>query len=241
MIAFTLISILIFVFLIYLLTTLFAKAKRSIFPWKKVYYFLAGYIALLCIVHVAYALIPEERFTEIEPVVEKDPLKKYDELYETVRAGKGEEADASLVEKRWEKQYPFKALYIKNDREDLDWHFSIVIERKKTNDGKIEGVLYKNAAEVKLSGFTTVIPLRPPQLKWDEDQFIIRPQKLHVHYAFFDMDDVTKQFLGRKNEQNDGHGSFEGSAFPYHLIYLRIPKDVSVINESNMNVELIGD
>jgi len=109
-------------------------------------------------------------------------------------------------------------------------HHRIWIEKKHSNDGKVEVFSFISPHIINNIDFTDKVI--PPEIKFVGDRITIFPQeKLEIRYSRFDQDFTSKQFLDSASIPYSNV-----TIFGMQAIYVRIPNNVEVIVDDELNV-----
>ncbi|MGE6257686.1 hypothetical protein ACQKCU_07205 [Heyndrickxia sporothermodurans] len=200
---------------------------------KKLSGILSIYISILLLSVILSAFIPHQNEMSIRKVntVEDES----ENLYDQVISGKVNKINQKLINKKWDRNYPYKQLniHVKNNN---NLEMPIIVERKTTNDNKIEGVLFKPFME--MDEFVITKKFDPYQLAWSDDTLtIIQPEQIRLKFSLFKRDFTVSQFTGDVSKE-DNHSS----AYRYPILYLHIPKDLKIVSDKKVeSIEYIGD
>lgn len=196
------------------------RMKKQYLPSKKLIWVLCGYVAVLLISTAVYLLIPTMQSTQ-------DHSRPSDTIYNKIMSGDYSSIDPKLIALKQEKDYSKKELriglghFVFDDSESE----SVFIERKATNDGKIEAYLYQPTYII--NGVDVTRKLPSLQLEWsDGTLIIIQPEKVKLKFALPAKELIGSQFSG---DGDLGHDTYMVSQD--QTLFLRIPKDLKVINK----------
>ncbi|NEU30692.1 hypothetical protein GN156_07845 [bacterium LRH843] len=200
-----------------------ARRRGSYYYSRRVKWTVIGYVTVLIVSFVLMSLIPSAESSD---------------------AGNERGEDVTFVTQATSNETSVGRIYrIENamsDRSEWDYQedqltitaatneyiiYPIVIERKETNDNRIEAIFYKGQSRVGEIDFTDQI--HPPHMSLAEQTLTIAdPPFVDLSFTMFTKEFTITQFT----EEN---GSFFESPWIIgdRLLYLRIPKDVEVIHE----------
>ncbi|MGE8204825.1 hypothetical protein ACQKP0_09700 [Heyndrickxia sp. NPDC080065] len=229
-------------FLIIFLVIFFFRKSNTSFPKRKksrvkisnkISMILSIYIGVLLLSAILCAFIPQSK--EVTFNKKNETENQWEYLDKLISAGKVDQINQSFVAEKWEKDYPHKQLKIEVNSDTLE--LSILVERKQTNDDKIEGLVFK--PEMEMDNFNIEIgeTFKPYQLEWMNDTVSFGSQKpINLTYSLFKKEFTITQFTGETSEDNHHGGSYR-----YPVLYLKVPKDLKIIHdEDKVNIEYIG-
>ncbi|MFD2442462.1 hypothetical protein ACFSO7_00380 [Bacillus sp. CGMCC 1.16607] len=196
---------------------LFFRARIKFVTVKVTHWILFIYVGLLMLSVVVAPLLPGTVLSH-DRIREENQYPIYDFLLE----GKLDEIDSKSIVQKQGFEYENKVLTITLNKEAGT---NIFVERKTTDDGKIDAFVLSEGLLVNDLDFTDkVLPI----------QFSLTDQTLAIHYPKQQKIDITlinrefviKQFKGEsiRNDRVSGFGE--------QKIYLRIPKNLK-LNEMN--------
>jgi len=199
---------------------------------KKVSWFLGGYIALLVFCMVLVTALPNRDMVQRKMVKEGDLEKESTALYNSALEGKIDKTGKKYLTKRWSFEYQDRKLNIAVENHE-SFNTGIVVERKNTNDNKIEAVYYKSRSSI--NGIEVTGRIKPIDIKLARNTLTITKQSMvKIQFSQFENVFSINQFTGGKMFYHESN-FYEGQS----ILYLRIPKKLELNNQSEMNLELV--
>ncbi|MFF2446972.1 hypothetical protein ACFVSW_07695 [Neobacillus sp. NPDC058068] len=200
---------------------------------KRVYWIFSSYVVILLAGMV---------FASVHPSIIIDGWKKasgedFDreglELYDAAVEGKIDQVDSKFLRKKWDFNLQDKKLNLVVQNDEY-LNTSIIVERKNTNDGKLDAVFYQTGSSV--NGMDISELANPPGLKLAGDQLIImKPKEGKFEYSEFANVFSISQFTGEAS-LFEHHSDFTGGQ---SILYLRIPKDLELHDQSNQDIQFV--
>ena len=210
--------------------TVFRKGKFSY--RQRVCLIFSGYVAVLLICVVLDTVYPVKIVNEWKKVDTKVLEKESIDLYDTALAGKIAKEGSEFLRKKWNFDYNGKQLNIAAIQDEY-LNTSVVVERKNHNDGKIEAAYYQTRSSV--NGMDITEFAHPPRLELAENGLLLRnPKKSKIKFSEFTNVFSVKQFTEEDFFGHDSHFS-EGQS----ILYLRISKDLELIDKTNINLNYV--
>lgn len=215
-------SILVFLPLILLIAIplfyLFISQKVK-FTAKITHWLFLGYVTILLLAMVGSYFIKGKEFVKAEEIF----------LHPLLLEGKIEEIDKSYIMMKESIPYEGEELFIKNNaREDI---YSIFIEEKEENDGKIDITMLGN---INVGGLNLTEMLKPPKIQISGEELIVSPFELQeIKVANVRNELVIIQI----RPENESFSTSSNIEYPY--IYLRIPKGLTIVNNPNLYIEYV--
>ncbi|MEB6549968.1 hypothetical protein MXL46_12810 [Heyndrickxia sporothermodurans] len=211
------------------------KKQRFYLSNKRIFWMVISYMLILILAAGIYAFIPQKQIPVKEHVGEDGYNMIADQLYNAAVNGEIEKIDPSFATNKWEKKFQEKQLNITTTNPDK-LNTTVVVERKKTNDRRIEGVYYKTTSNIDGIDITDKIPL--DHLKWSKDTlFLVPAEPIKFSYLLFDKDATLRQFTKEPSIRDGGFDSDFGS----NILYLRIPKSLKIIESEEIGIQYVGD
>lgn len=199
---------------------------------KKVRWIFGAYIIILLIAAALSTFIPEKEMNNGKKADMNRLTKQEDELNTAASAGKIGKYDSKFLRKSWNFTYSDHQLTLAAPN-DQSTDILIVAERKSSNDGKIEASFYKTG--IALDDREITWPVAPPLVELAGNRMNIKEKLTKIIYTVFTNSFPIRQFTG---ESNFSHGSsFDDGA---SILYLRIPKDLRLNPQENLNLEYVG-
>jgi hypothetical protein len=192
----------------------------------------AGYLAILLICVVLDSVLPAKGMLEWKVVRTGDLEKENANLYDAALKGRIDKVDPKLKVKNWNFDFHDQKLTAVVQNNEVLYN-QVVIERKKTNDDKIEAVYYKTRSSMNNMDITQLV--NPIALKLAGDQLtLIPPQRSKTKFSEFANVFSINQFTGEKTFSHSSN-FVEGQS----ILYLRIPKDLQLVANDNLNIEFV--
>lgn len=194
---------------------------------------LGGYIAILLICTGVSPLLPDDKEVKYKIINDSRDLdKESTKLYEDAIEGNIDRIDNKFINKKWNLDYEEQELTIATENDELI-STAIIVERKTTNDGKIEAIHYKTRSTVNNMEITELE--NPLRIELNENTLSIKnPEKVVLKFSQFQQAFTVNQFTGEKPFSRATH--FYGGT---SILYLKIPKDLKLIDQSNINYQFI--
>ncbi|WP_042357230.1 hypothetical protein [Bacillus rubiinfantis] len=191
------------------------------------------YTLVLLVCMIISNLVPFNNMTELEESNSKKLERDSTALYEAAVNGTIAEKGKDFLRKNWE--FPFDGKSFKLAlAEDSYFNFTIVIERKLSNDGQIDASFYMAGSEVNGLNLTTLI--QPPLLEVQEQKLLLsNSPENDLKFSQFVNVFPIRQFSGERLFGGDQPTS-EGTS----ILYLTIPKDLDVENPEEVNVQYVN-
>jgi len=191
-----------------------------------------SYLAILLICVVLDSVLPAKGMTEWKKVHKQDLEKEGLDLHEAAVKGQIAKVDHEFRVKNWNFDYHGQKLNTAIKSNEF-LNTQIVIERKNTNDDKIEATYYKTRSSMNNLDITSIY--KPIGLKLEGDQLsFLAPQKSKMNFSEFANVFSVNQFTGEKSFSHNSE-FMEGQS----ILYLRIPKDLQIIDKSNLSFEYV--
>jgi hypothetical protein len=193
-----------------------------------------AYLFLLLSSTVVYYLLPD--IESNNSVVSKNEAlnidqedKRIQEFYTAAESGNLDQFEDAIVKDQWSFDYSGSQLEIVDNLNAM----LQVVERKETDDEKIEVTFYttKNI----LGGIDVTNNINPISVTYKQNRLnILPPEQYEINIASFKKDFVVSQFNG---ENTPFHStSYSGG---HQVIYIKIPNKVEVINSPY--VQYVGE
>lgn len=207
--------------------------KGKISYSHRVLWIFGGYIAVLLICVVLAAVHPVKTTDGLKKVNYKDVEQESIDLYETAVEGRIDQVDKKFIRKQWEFTLTGQQLDISVENEEYQ-NTSIIVERKNTNDGKMEAVFYRTRSNV--DGIDITELATPPKLVLTEAGLTLKnPKKGKLAFLVFSSPFSVSQFTGEASFSDHDSPITHGQS----ILYLRIPKDLVLPDQSNLNLQFV--
>ncbi|NHC40389.1 hypothetical protein G6549_10435 [Bacillus sp. MM2020_1] len=234
------IPILIILFIVIIISAFVVKIlKRSVNKKGKYLYsnrvrwIFGGYISLLLICGIVVAVTPDKSTTDLETVNIKELEKENIALINAAEAGKIDTIGSKYINKKWQLDYPEQKLNVVVENGEF-LSTQIFVERKNTNDHKIEAVAYKTRSSVNDMDITKLT--NPLRLKLvGKTLSLMNPTKVKLEFSMFNNVFAVNQFTG-EDSLFEHHSSFSDGQ---SILYMRIPKDLELIDKSNIYIQFV--
>jgi hypothetical protein len=192
----------------------------------------AGYLAILLICVVLDSVLPAKGKVDWKMVHHRELEKEGTDLYDAALKGRIDKVDPEFLVKKWDFDYHDQKLTTAVQTNEF-LSIPVVIERKNTNDDKIEAVFYKTRSSMNNMDITQLA--NPIGLKLAGDQLtLIPPQKSITKFSEFANVFSVNQFTGEKKFSHSSN-FVQGQS----ILYLRIPKDLQLVANDNLNIEFV--
>lgn len=177
-----------------------------------------------------FSVRSQEEITKAEQV--------YKVIFSTETPDKGKLDNLESVYKKGELNYQYSEneLEIAPLKEGMGIS-NIFVERKETNDNKIQVFFYTTPTILK--NYDVTEAMNPPRVYFTGKRLnIIAPEKAEIHVARFTKEFTLVQFSDEKwifdHQQNDLMG--------INIIYLQIPKNLKILNDeqTGININYVG-
>lgn len=199
---------------------------------QRVCWIFGGYVAILLICVVLDTVHPVKIINGWKKVDTTELEKESMDLYDTALTGKIANKGSEFLRKKWNFDYNGEQLNIAVIQDEY-LNASVVVERKNHNDGKIEAAYYQTRSSV--NGVDITELTHPPRLELAGDGLLLRnPKKSKIKFSEFTNVFSVKQFTGEDFFGRDSHYA-EGQS----ILYLRIPKDLELIDKTNINLNYV--
>ncbi|MFL6554689.1 MAG: hypothetical protein ACJ8MO_01075, partial [Bacillus sp. (in: firmicutes)] len=193
----------------------------------------AGYISLLLICAIVVTFINEKDMADFKTAPIHDLEKEGTALVDAVAAGKIDNIGGNFIEKKWDLVYHDPQLNL-TAKTDEFLATQIFVERKNTNDHKIEAVAYRSRSSVNDMDISKLI--NPIRLKLAGDRLTLQnPKKAKLEFSMFNQVFSVNQFTGGASVFEHNSSFYDGQS----ILYMRIPKDLELINTSNLNIQFV--
>ncbi|MGJ7922066.1 hypothetical protein [Neobacillus sp. LXY-4] len=227
-----------FLFILFILIAIsFFIAKifnnRKILINNRVQWIFAGYVVILLISAGIVTLLPVNKMTYEKIDNSEDLSKENEELYYAAVEGRINEVNPALINKQWTFNYSEKTLHIEVEKEG-EFYNQIVVEKKETNDQKIEAVFLKSRSVVNDWDVTKLI--NPIRVRLTGDTLkIINPEFVKIEFSQLGSVFAINQFTGT-GWTNNNSSFIDGQS----ILYLKIPKDLELIEKKYVNLQFVN-
>ena len=204
------------------------KAGNKFMTVKITHWLLLIYVGVLLL---ALAVSP---FITGEPLGRKsmdqaEQEQEMNDLYENINNGDIANIDHYLMKKSSFDHYQEEQLTILSNSE---YGPQIFVERKDSNDAKIEAFIYVNGLIIDGYDFSDL--LKPYQLELTDNTLTIIPTKQDIDISIESPGFPIRQFNGESSFLNHTFSSGEP------VVYLRIPVDLELITNDQVYLEYIN-
>jgi hypothetical protein len=159
--------------------------------------------------------------------------KEGNALLHSAAAGKFATIESNHIEKKWNLEYHEPKL---NLATETDQYFGaqIYVERKNTNDDKIEAVAYRTRSSMNDMDISKLI--NPIRLKVAGNLLTVQnPKQAKLKFSMFNNVFAVTQFTGEASSFQHNSSFYDGQS----ILYLRIPKDLELIIKSDLNIQFV--
>lgn len=208
------------------------KKRIKYFNRKGVKWTFIGYVAIL-ILSVAFneLFLTDKTTGETISVKERDLIGQ--KLVTKAINGNLSKEESQYIAKKWSFPYKGKKLYIKST--DEEYHQGLIIVEKKTvNDGKIDAFFYQTPTGMGKVNLTEKI--KPVSMKLSGNRLsLTEPNNIKFSLSKSKSEFTITQFTG-EDWTNQSPSSYLGE----RLLYIRIPSDLELVDESNLYLQYVG-
>lgn len=214
-----------------LLINLTKRSSKVLFSGNRIRWIFVGYLSILLLCSGLSPLLPKGEISYQK--VDVNQLERdSNELYKAAIQGKIENVDSKYIVKTRKFDYSEKQLNIAVVNEDF-LSASIFVERKTTNDGKIEALHYQTGSG--LNQMTISDLMQPLKINIDKNTLILEnPEKLKLEFSQFQQAFPINQFTG-KGDFSDMNNFYDGTS----ILYLKIPKDLELTTTNEIALEYV--
>lgn len=180
-----------------------------------------AYIAINILGVIVYFAMPKASFVQAKAGVD---LKQLNYIRE------GQSNPQILVDLSLEEKYNIKSFSFNYEGKALEVPFvkqyhQIFIDRKTSDDNKVEVYWYSGPITVNDIDFTSV--LKEPNIKLESNKLSIEYEKQRYSFTQFSKDPVISQFY----EKEDNASNNRVSGFDHGIIYIKIPKNLKILGD----------
>jgi hypothetical protein len=205
---------------------------KKILLGSRLRWMLGGYVTILLICTGVSPLLPDKEVTYKTINNSQELDKESTELYEAAFEGNIDRIDNKFINKKWSLGYEEQELTIATENDELI-STAVIVERKTTNDGKIEALHYKTRSGVNNMEITELE--NPLRIELNGNTLtIMNPEKVKLKFSQFQQAFTVNQFTGEKPFRHATH--FYGGT---SILYLKIPKDLKLNDQSHINYQFI--
>lgn len=207
------------------------KIGKKYLTIKITHWLLMIYLGVLVLATIALPFFEKDHV-----VVEKIEQKKtefgesdsYSDLYSKLSNGEVTEIAPNYLQNELSfEDYQQESIRIESR---ADYGPQVFVERKETNDSKIEVAIYSTGLVV--SGYDFSSMLKPLQLELTEDVLTITPVQQDINLAIASNNYSIRQFTGESMFENTYFSSVDS------FVYLRVPADLNLVGDE-LNIEYI--
>ncbi|MEH7308430.1 hypothetical protein [Neobacillus drentensis] len=207
------------------------KGKSMSSQWVRRIF--GAYISLLLICALVATFINGKDNNDLKKA-EVDSLEKEGiALVDAAAAGKLDTIDSSFIEKKWDLDYRDQKLNVTTETAEF-FGTQIFVERKNTNDHKIDAIAYRTRSSVNDMDISKLI--NPIRLKLAGNILILQnPKKAKLEFSMFNNVFSVNQFTGEPSLFEHQSSFYDGQS----ILYMRIPKDLELIYKSDLNIQYV--
>ncbi|MBS4179028.1 hypothetical protein [Lederbergia citrea] len=192
---------------------------------------LGCYLAILLLSIALYGLLPTKA-SQVVVVKEKEADQITDHLYTDIFNGKIQKVDLTFIKDKWTLDYKGEKLKIVQTEGFFEG--TIVVERKLENDGEIEGTYYASTIVGGIDVTKEIEPVRV-RLVGSKLELAGMPETVNLEYAISKKEFIVNQFTGESFVQSDSDAYRD-----FQVLYLRIPRNLDLIDEQDMPIHYVG-
>ncbi|MFT5872030.1 MAG: hypothetical protein ACI8WT_000957 [Clostridium sp.] len=187
---------------------------------KYIRFIVIVYISLNILGVIFYYTIPKGNFVKSISSVDLKQFEKYEVMTNP----------QVLALKSSQKKYNTKNYNFNYDGKDLEFNFTkenhqIIVDRKTSDDNKIEVYWYPGAITLNGIDFTNMI--KEPNIKLIRSKLNIECEKQEYRLTQFFKDIAIKQFYEKIDNESNNDVTSSGS----DIIYIRIPKTLKILGD----------
>jgi len=232
-------SLIIMLWVVILITVLtigivvFEKLSKMSFVNKSSDITLTIYVAVLFVCLIAYFILSKPEWEAANVTSDKQHYAQMNDVKSALHKGDVDQVKNNLINEQLF-NYEGEVLYLEQVEGDNNW-FSILIERKSENDGVIEVKQYNTGTT--LNNINVTDKVKPFRLNVEGEVLrVMDAEPTTIHFTFYKKEFPISQFTEEKESNHEyGTNSYMGA----DVIYLRIPNDVLVKNETNVPVDYV--
>lgn len=207
------------------------KGKSFSFNWVRRIF--AGYISLLVICTIVVMFFTGKDSDDFKKAPIANIEKEGNALLGAAVAGKFATIESDLIEKKWNLAYHEPKL---NLTTGTDQYFGaqIYVERKNTNDDKIEAIVYRTRSSMNDMDISKLI--NPIRLKLAGNLLTLQnPKQVKLKFSMFNNVFAVTQFTGEDSLFEHNSSFYDGQS----ILYMRIPKDLELIDKSHLSIQYV--
>ncbi|MEH7493904.1 hypothetical protein [Neobacillus niacini] len=214
-----------------LLVNLTKRSSKVLFSGSRIRWMFVGYLSILLVCTGLSPMLPKGEITYQK--VDVNQLERdSNELYEAAIQGNIENVDSKYFVKTRNFDYTEKQLNIAVVNEDF-LSASIFVERKTTNDGKIEALHYQTGSGLNEMSISDL--MQPLGINIDKNTLMLEnPEKIKLEFSQFQQAFPINQFTG-KGDFSDTNNFYGGTS----ILYLKIPKDLELNNTYEIDLQYV--
>jgi hypothetical protein len=214
-----------------LLINLTKRSSKVVFSGNRIRWIFVGYLSILLLCTGLSPLLPKEGISYKE--IDVNQLERdSNELYEAAIQGNIENVDSEYILKTRNFDYTENQLNIAVVNEDF-LSASIIVERKTTNDGKIEALHYQTGSGLNEMAISDL--MQPLKINIDKNTLRLEnPEKLKLEFTQFQHAFPINQFTG-KSDFSDLNNFYNGTS----ILYLRIPNDLELNTTYEIDLQYV--
>ena len=214
-----------------LLVNLTKRSSKVLFSGSRIRWMFVGYLSILLVCTGLSPMLPKGEITYQK--VDVNQLERdSNELYEAAIQGNIENVDSKYFVKTRNFDYTEKQLNIAVVNEDF-LSASIFVERKTTNDGKIEALHYQTGSGLNEMSISDL--MQPLGINIDKNTLMLEnPEKTKLEFSQFQQAFPINQFTG-KGDFSDTNNFYGGTS----ILYLKIPKDLELNNTYEIDLQYV--
>lgn len=198
---------------------------------KNVNVVLSVYLFILFVSAIVYFILPK---SESGQGVEQQ-YAGTDQILSEIYAGNVDQVEEYVIDTQ---SFEYQGQELKLEESDDMWLYGVVIERKAEEDGIIE-VRQLNTG-MYLNNVNISDKINPVNFRVTNDALVLQnPAPTNVEMTFYKKEFPITQFTSGNNEIQENHD--DSYDIGYNIIYLRIPSNVLVKNETPFTVTYVKE
>lgn len=197
------------------------KISKKYLTIKITHWLLMIYIGVLILATIIVMIMAKDQavINKIEQnKLEAEMFDSYNVLHQKLSNGEVADIDSIYLQNEFSfNDYQNESMKIISRAE---YGPQVFVERKETNDSKIEATIYSTGLVVNGNNFSHL--LKPLQLDLTEEVLTITPVHQNINLAISSNNYPVRQFTGESMFENHYFSSVDS------FVYLRVPKDLKL-------------
>lgn len=194
---------------------------------KKVRVIFTGYVGILLICLVLTLILPTKELSKLEKITEHGNSSN---LYQQALSGNINKVSRDHLVTERKLDYSGRTLQVKTKGDEF-FDIPLIVERKPSNDNKIEAYYFRTT--MSLNNYDVSDYVKAPVWDIKDDTFLLNMPKSSIKLSEFSYPFTVNQFTGKSLFSHSINSEWD------HLIYIRIPKDLQLNHDDNLNMEYV--